>query len=219
MNQSVPSPTFSTFPGPPNITPPRAPSLNNNLPLPPYAGHSSPRSTPQKGSAHLSPNKTPYRRRSSIMHTTPSTASPRKYKANGVDGGVDKALDNVMRGLRVFAMGTPRPQYEVEISRWSSSSEESEATAGEEDSNSSFWRSRKSMESSRSKATTKSKKSTKSLKSSKSMQSLNSNVDRMDVDQEVPPPMPVPVTPGRSRRMMEGIVKRLGLTPKKKSMG
>lgn len=170
---------------------------------------------------HLSPGKlSPHdsfktpgrRRRSSILHTTPMSASPRKFKSAGIDAGVERALDNVMKSLKVMAMGTPKASRSPpqDQSRWSSSSAESVDTA--EDGG--FWKPRKSGESTRSKITIGTMRSGKSGKSRKSRKS--EDTDRMDIDMEDIPPVPVPATPGRRKRLLEGLAKKLGLTPKKK---
>jgi len=118
------------------------------------------------------------------------------------------------------AMGTPRARVSTEYqqSRWSSSSEES-GLVDEEGEDSGFWKPRKSGESNRSRITMKSTATGKSKVSNKSKKNRKSeDTDRMDVDGEVNvPPVPAlaPLTPGRSRRIMEGLVKKLGLTPKK----
>jgi hypothetical protein len=82
-----------------------------------------------------------------------------------------------------------------------------------------FGNPRKSGESTRSRATMKSVATAKSRGSTKSKKSRKSeDTDRMEVDGEVIiPPVPAlaPLTPGRSRRMMDGLAKRLGLTPRK----
>jgi hypothetical protein len=68
----------------------------------------------------------------------------------------------------------------------------------------------------RSRVTVGTIRSNKSKKSKKSRKS--EDTDRMDLDvEENIPPVPVPATPGRRKRMMEGLAKRLGLTPKKKT--
>jgi len=127
-----------------------------------------------------------------------------------MDNGVERALDNVMKSLKVMAMGTPLKSPRREESRWSLSSEESAATE-----ESGFWRPRKSEESTRSRITVGTMRSNRSKKSKKSRKS--EDTERMDLDMEEDiPPVPVPTTPGRRKRMMEGLVKRLGLTPKKK---
>ncbi len=110
-------------------------------------------------------------------------------------------------------------------SRWSSSSSEDSLETGESGGNESFWRSRKSSGSARSRGTTKSSaatstkaKSVKSLRGRKSEESMRSALGPTFggfKQEEDVPPVPAPVTPSRSRRMMEGIAKRLGLTPRK----
>ena len=150
------------------------------------------------------------------MHTTPSSVSPRKVKMGGPDGGVERALDNVMRSLKGMAMGTPRWGEQAE-SRWSSSSEGSVDTMTQSDESGGFWRPRKSGESTRSKITLRSVKSNGTLRSTWSRKKGRKSEDeeRMEVDEAVPP-VPDPVTPRRSRRMLEGLAKSLGLTPRKK---
>jgi len=180
--------------------------------------HPSPERSPRKHHSvpSPSPTKTPVRRRrSSIMHATPMSASPRVIKSGGTDNGVERAIDNVMRSLKVMAMGTPLRDSSIrEQSRWSLSSEESGTTD-----ESGFWRSRKSEESSRSRVTVGTMRSTKSTRSRRSKKSRKSeDTDRMDLDleEDIPPvPIPAPATPSRRKRMMEGLAKKLGLTPKK----
>jgi hypothetical protein len=101
-----------------------------------------------------------------------------------------------MKNLKLFAASPVKEQ-----SRWSSSTE------GSDDE----WRPRKSGESVRSRLTIKSKKSARSLKSRKS-----EDTERMEVEETDVPPVPAPVTPSRGRRVVQGLVRRLGLTPKKK---
>ena len=204
-NDEGPSPTLSAFPAPPGGTP------NTSTPVSPTCTSPDKHKQPKQHTS-LSPVKTlARRRRSSAIYATPASVSPQKYKAGGAENGVERALDNVMKTLRVMAMGTPIR----EESRWSSSSEESLMDSEE----TGFWRPRKSGESVRSKmtvATTKSSKSSKSLRSKKSSR-RSEDTDRMDLDEDedVPPVPLAPATPGRSRRMMDGLAKRLGLTPKK----
>lgn len=179
--------------------------------------HPSPQPSPHK---HLSvpspsPTKTPARRhRSSIMHSTPMSASPRVYKSGGADNGVERALDNVLRGLKGMAMGTPlRDSPLREQSRWSMSSEESGHTE-----ESGLWRPRQSEESTRSRVTVGTMRSTRSLsrRSKKSRRSEDTERMELDMEEDVPPvPVTDAVTPSRRKRMMEGLAKRLGLTPKK----
>ena len=177
----------------------------------PECARSSP---PKRLGPSTSPLKTPSRRRrSSIIHTTPSSTSPRVYKHAGADGGVERALDDLMKSLRIMAMGTPRqdiPSPQRQQSRWSLSSEESMAETEE----SGFWRPRKSGESTRSRATIGTIRSQKSSKSRKSRKSEDTY--RMEVEEDIPPVPVTPATPGRRKRMMEGLAKRLGLTPRKK---
>ena len=178
--------------------------------------HSSPdtHSPDRLPPSESSPQKTPTRcRRSSTVHSAASSTSPRSFKAGGVDNGVERALDNLMKSLRVMALGTPQASPAREESRWSSSSEESLVTE-----ESGLWRSRKSEESTRSRITVGTVRSSRSNRSKKSKKSRRSeDTDRMDLEEEEVPPVPMPATPGRRRRMMEGLVKRLGFTPKKKS--
>ncbi|WWD16985.1 hypothetical protein CI109_101421 [Kwoniella shandongensis] len=205
--QPTPSPTLSSFPSPPSTSPTKSPMKQPHLAPP----------------SSYSPTTPARRRRSSIIHTTPSTASPRIVKSTGMDGGVERALDNVMRSLKLVAMGTPRGKYNYDSprggeSRWSSSTDGSLQVDEGVGESGGFWNSkpRKSSE------TTRSRTTVKSSKSGKSRGRKSEETDRMDLDldqaPEVPPvplPMGVPSTPGRSRRMMNGLVKRLGLTPKK----
>ncbi|KAK8864702.1 hypothetical protein IAR55_001954 [Kwoniella newhampshirensis] len=202
-SQPTPSPTLSSFPSPPKTSPPRSPVKGSHFaPLSSY-----------------SPTTPARRRRSSIIHTTPSSASPRVVKASGMNGGVERALDNVMRSLKLVAMGTPRGKYNYDVplgqeSRWSSSSDGSVIGEGEEGDGGFWGKPRKSSETSRSRTTIKSAKSGKS-KGRKSEESVRMDLD-LDQAPEVPPvPMDLPNTPGRSRRMMNGLVKRLRMTPKK----
>ncbi|WVW84281.1 hypothetical protein I302_106311 [Kwoniella bestiolae CBS 10118] len=211
----TPSPTLSSFPSPPRSQPSQgqmSPNKSHHL-APPSSYTSNNLTTPQR------------RRRSSIIHTTAQSASPKKIKSVGADNGVERALEGVMRNLRV-TMTPKKYSYNSKLqSRWSSSTEGSSIDTHEndEDDGGGTFRARKSNETSRSKLTIRSTKSTKSRKGRKSE---DTDRDRMDVDMpfmandvpEVPPvpvQMVVPVTPGRSRRMMNGLVKRLGLTPKK----
>jgi hypothetical protein len=219
-----PSPTLSSFPSPPRTSirgpfhpsPEKQTTSPNNSP----AADCSTASHVSPSRSKTSPMKTPTRRRgSSLIHS--NTASPRLNKSAGLDNGVERALDSVMRSLKLVAMGTPRPRHstELEQSRWSSSSEESITTHTEETDNDGFWRPRKSGESNRSKITMKSVATGRSKASSKTKKSRKSeDTDRMEIDacEDIPPvPATVPLTPGRSRRMMDGLVKRLGLTPRK----
>lgn len=146
-------------------------------------------STPQKPS----PAKTSsHRRRSSILPTSPSPKTD----------SVEQALHN----LKLSSLAIHRRSgYTIPESRWSSSSEESAMSS----------KTRKSSESTRSRAA-----SMRSKRSIKSRKSEESDRMAMEVDEVVPPvPPPVPLTPGRSRRMIDGLVKRLGLTPKKNRQG
>ena len=88
--------------------------------------------------------------------------------------------------------------FPVHESRWSSSSEENSDIVS-----------------------TKPRKSTESTKSKKSVKSGKSeDADKKDIEKQVPPvPAAVPLTPGRSRRVVDGLVKRLGLTPRRNRMG
>lgn len=173
--------------------------------------------------AKTSPFKTPARgrKRSSAVHATAVT--PRHLKSGGADGGVDAALDNLMRSLKKVALGTPRFQATDEVpgSRWSSSSDDSvgASDARESEDAGSFWRSRKSSESVRSTKTSKSAASGRS-KGSKHGHKVQ-ETDRQGLEEAVPPvPATVPenlgpVTPSRRKRMMDGLAKKLGLTPRK----
>ncbi|ORY26324.1 hypothetical protein BCR39DRAFT_589709 [Naematelia encephala] len=198
MRAPTPSPTLSSFPSPPKH------DLSITLPngSPTSLSSEKPSVSPAKSS---SPLKTPHRRRrSSVIETT-----PQRLAKSGLDSNVERALDSVMRSLRQVAMSTPRARDSYrEQSRWSSSSEESMPGPGESE-DGGFWRPRKSFESNRSRATSRSRKSRKS-----------EDTETVEIEAPVPPvpKVQVPVTPGRRQRMMEGLVKRLGLTPRKKSM-
>ncbi|KIR56751.1 hypothetical protein I315_00933 [Cryptococcus gattii Ru294] len=187
----------------------------------------------------LSPT-TPDRRhrRSSIIHATPSTSSPRIIKSQGLDGGVERALDTVMRSLKTMAMGTSSRKMDsppLNQSRWSAWSSDSEGSksmsrsctpaSGQQndeyrDGDDGFFKPRKSSDTTRSKNTIRSIKSTKSSKSRKGRKS-EETVSRMEMYGKGVPAVPtmtliaVSTTPGRSRRMINGLVKRLGLTPRK----
>lgn len=203
--------------------------------------HESPTkpSGPQSQSK-LSPT-TPDRRHrcSSIIHTTPpSTSSPRIIKSQGLDGGVERALNSVMRSLKPMAIGTTLGKMDsppLNQSRWSAWSSDSEGSksmsrsctpaSGQQndeydDGDDGFFKPRKSSDTTRSKNTIRSIKSTKPSKSRKGRKS-EETVGRMDMDREDVPSVPtmplmaVSTTPGRSRRMINSLVKRLGLTPRK----
>ena len=139
----------------------------------------------------------------------------------------DRALSDVMHKLKLYTSGmslSPIKDRRNKISplkqsRWSDSSEESRTTGD-------GWKPRRSGESVRSgksRMTVKSKKSAWSLKSRRSEEGDRPSLDQMEV-----PPMPtlkvtgeqrekvMPVTPSRGRRVVEGLARRLGLTPKKK---
>ncbi|WVR09725.1 hypothetical protein IAU60_006801 [Kwoniella sp. DSM 27419] len=216
-----PSPSRTAFPSPSR---------------PPYsASHSTPGKSHATGLGDMF--RTPRRRRSSILHSTPKSASPRVIKSSGADHGVERALDSVMRNLRIAV--TPRKQsYLGPQSRWSSSTEGSDPAHDQDDSiatetSDTSNKTRKSSDTSRSKLTLRSVKSFKSNRS-KAVPRKSEDNERMDVDSvsseydmipDVPPVppearshTPTPHTPGRSRRMMNGLAKRLGLTPKKASI-
>lgn len=192
-------------------------TTNTIFPSSPYAP--SPSRSPIKHSSPIKlapPLSTPARRRrSSILHATSGSASPSKLKSGVGAEAVDRALDNVMRNLKLFSAspikgGHGRPQLQ---SRWSSSTEGS-LGADDDDLNDKPRKSGESVRSVRSKLTIRSKKSARSLKSRRSEET-----DRMEVDQEEVPPLPpvqIPTTPSRGRRVVEGLARRLGLTPKKK---
>ncbi|WVQ79624.1 hypothetical protein IAT38_001724 [Cryptococcus sp. DSM 104549] len=204
---------------PPNRSPAKSPTKRSHL---------APRSS-------YSPTTPARRRRSSIIPNTPSSASPQVFKSQRPDGGVERALDNMMRSLRMVAMGTPKKEFMYSPprnqSRWSAWSSESEGSTShskagcEEESvgagDEGFWKPRKSSDTTRSTISRGTIKSTKSGRSKKEKGRKSEDTDRMELDlEDVPavpamPPVPVPTTPGRSRRMMNGLVKRLGLTPKK----
>lgn len=148
-----------------------------------------------------------------------------------------------MRSLKIMAMSaTPRkvlspPMNQSRWSAWSSDSEGSKSMSrsgtpalgqqrdgyGYEDGDDGFFKPRKSNDTTRSKSTIRSIKSIKSSKSSKSRKGRKSEetVNRMELDGEDVPAIPampimaVPTTPGKSRGMITGLVKRLGLTPSK----
>ncbi|WWC94444.1 hypothetical protein V866_001290 [Kwoniella sp. B9012] len=214
----TPSPTLSSFPSPPKSQPSQGQSPKKYSPLAPPSSF-----TTNDNNNFGTPQR---RRRSSIIHTTASSVSPKKLKSVGVDNGVERALEGVMRNLRVTI--TPK-KYSYNgngklQSRWSSSTEGSLIDTHENNEDEGgLFKPRKSNETSRSKLTIK---STKSAKSKKEKGRKSEDTDRMDLDipfptNDVPevPPVPsqmiIPTTPGRSRRMMNGLVKRLGLTPKK----
>ncbi|WWC88986.1 uncharacterized protein L201_003902 [Kwoniella dendrophila CBS 6074] len=237
----IPSPTSTIFPSPPKMSYSqqqqqrqyqhqyRSPSkLDNQHSVPPtsYSGTSN-----NSGGLMTTPTR---RRRSSIIHTTPSSVSPKKLKSVGIDNGVERALDNVMRNLKVSITPNNKKMsynsYNTGLkSRWSSSTEGSPNLnlenidiheEEEEESHKISGKPRKSSETTRSKLTIVRSTRNKSRKS----QDTERSESRMEIDIEsannnipdVPPiPSQIPVTPGRSRRMMNGLVKRLGLTPKK----
>jgi len=61
-------------------------------------------------------------------------------------------------------------------------------------------------------------RSTRNLSRRSKKSRRSEDTERMDVEMEenVPPvPVPAAVTPSRRKRMMEGLAKKLGLTPKK----
>ncbi|WVF71146.1 hypothetical protein IAT40_005943 [Kwoniella sp. CBS 6097] len=246
----TPSPTLSSFPSPPRSQPPNSKSdtktytrsssgnrypqaLNQGRPqsLSPHKRtHLAP---PGAGPSSYSPTTPARRRRSSIIYSTNEPTSPRIVKSVGNDNGVERALDSVMRNLRV-AVTPKKYSYSGPQSRWSSSTEGSMITipldtSAEEDVGGAggLFKPRKSSDTTRSKMTVRSTRSTKS-KGRKS-----EDTDRIDLDLQMDdmipdvPPIPTvqprshqaPTTPGRSRRMMNGLVKRLGLTPKKSSKG
>ncbi|KAK4687835.1 hypothetical protein P7C73_g2278, partial [Tremellales sp. Uapishka_1] len=181
--------------------PSTSPTLSSFPTVPTHQPQTSSSST--SSSSYLqAPSKTPSRRRrSSIIHATAQSTSPMKFKS----GGAESALEGVMRSLKIV---TPLRGSKRDESRWSSSSDESQESW--------FGKTRKSGESSRS-------TTAKSIRSKMSFSSLrrSEDTDRMDVDiEEHVPPVPpmVPLTPGKSRRLMDGLVKRLGLTPKQSKM-
>lgn len=124
-----------------------------------------------------------------------------------------------------------------QASRWSSSSEES---MGSTSKISHGTKPRKSGESSRSKITIGTLRSKKSAWSLKSRRSEDGHRPEIGLKAVEVPPVPVwngdlgskgvgmgkgagkgqqtPSTPGRGRRVVEGLARRLGLTPKKKNM-
>ncbi|WWC62229.1 uncharacterized protein I303_104825 [Kwoniella dejecticola CBS 10117] len=223
----TPSPTLSSFPSPPR--PDTQPSPPKPYLAPPYYGNVG-GSGPGLGSG-LGLGTPTRRRRSSIIHTTPGSVSPKKLKSAGTDNGVERALDNVMRNLRVTMSMTTTPKknscsYNGPQSRWSSSTEGSTLESHHEDEESGsgglFGKPRKSSETTRSKLTIRSTKSSKKGRKSEDTQ-RGMDIDCDDGRPQVPPipqipttiSIPIPSTPGRSRRMMNGLVKRLGLTPKK----
>ena len=183
----------------------------------------SPRKAPPSSTGtHLS---TPIRgrRRSSILA---SPSSPAAYKSGGLDGGVERALDSVMRSLKI-AMSTPRTPRMGEVreeSRWSSSTGSPASLVSTSES---FWRSRKSGESARPRKSGESarplpRKSGESIRSRMTARSGVSKKGRksgetergvpMEVDVDVVPP--VPATPRRS--VVGDLARRLGLTPKRR---
>lgn len=143
-----------------------------------------------------------------------------------------------MRSLKTMAIGTTLRKMDsppLNQSRWSAWSSDSEGSksmsrsctpaSGQQndeygDGDDGFFKPRKSSDTTRSKNTIRSIKSTKSNKSRKGRKS-EETVGRMDMDGEDVPAVPtmplmaVSTTPGRSRRMINGLVKRLGLTPRK----
>ncbi|WVQ99717.1 hypothetical protein IAU59_006859 [Kwoniella sp. CBS 9459] len=235
----TPSPTLSSFPSPPRSQPPNTSSEDlypqtrqQGRPVSLSPNKRSHLAPPSGGPSSYSPTTPARRRRSSIIYTTSESTSPRIVKSVGNDNGVERALDSVMRNLRV-AITPKKYSYSGPQSRWSSSTEASMSTIpldqGEEDSGigGGLFKPRKSSDTTRSKMTVRSTRSTKS-KSRKSEDTVRIELD-LQMDELIPdvPPIPVgqsqaqkvPTTPGRSRRMMNGLVKRLGLTPKKGSRG
>ncbi|KAI9639132.1 uncharacterized protein MKK02DRAFT_39415 [Dioszegia hungarica] len=254
-------------------TPPRlSPSIDIDMSSPapaPAVSTSSADTLPFPQAAPYRPSRSPQEtQRPSPARRLPS--SPSKLRAPPAIAA-DRALTDVIHKLRLYAsnlspakaganFASPSPAKQ---SRWSSSSEESNANTGEEERGEAFWRPRKSGESTRSKASKVSKAGTvRSVKSKKSVWSLKS---RRSEDGERPehgeerPPMPsrkdvpvfegvgmkgngkgknveqrqrygqeagmeqgqqaqMPTTPGRGRRVVEGLARRLGLTPKKKNI-
>ncbi|CAD6588670.1 MAG: hypothetical protein TREMPRED_005118 [Tremellales sp. Tagirdzhanova-0007] len=170
-----------------------------SYPFPPHQLSTSRRTTSARGTppkvllSKASPRRTPtHRRRSSIITTSPSTRTDH----------VEQTLNKLVQNLKVASPqrpGLPCPMYE---SRWSFSSE---GSVGDSDSIS-FRKSRKSSET----ASAKSRPSVKSRKSE--------DTDRMEIEGGIPP-VPVPLTPGRSLRMVKTVAKRLGLTSRKDRLG
>ncbi len=153
--------------------------------------------SPKPASNRPSPVKTTHhRRRSSIIPATPSSKAAE----------IDRSLTETIRNLKLNAT-TRRTAVDLPESRWSSS----DGSANESE-DAAFFKARKSSESIRSRAT--SNKSKRSVKSRKSEET-----DCKDVKEVPPVPSAIPLTPGRSRRMMDGLVKRLGLTPRKNKLG
>ncbi|OCF31939.1 hypothetical protein I316_06321 [Kwoniella heveanensis BCC8398] len=238
--EPTPSTTLSSFPSPPKSPPENSKaqskdrypqSLQKGKPLSVSPNKRSHLAPPIAGPSAYSPATPARRRRSSIIYATSESTSPRIVKSVGNDNGVERALDSVMRNLRV-AVTPKKYSYYGPQSRWSSSTEGSLITIPldtEEDAGGSggLFKPRKSSDTTRSKMTVRSTRSTKS-KGRKS-----EDTDRIDLvsqmDDIIPgvPPVPAvptrsqqaPTTPGRSRRMMNGLARRLGLTPKKGSKG
>ncbi|KAL7422061.1 hypothetical protein Q5752_003836 [Cryptotrichosporon argae] len=195
------------------------------MPLPtPRARPSEPPSTPRHPApppppSHRSPYTprsphTPRRRRSSIVHATPTSVSPRVLKT-GPDNGVERALEGVMRSLKIAATPrtprTPRHASATPRSKWSDDSDaDPRRWSGESARSAKSAKSAKSLKSLRS---VRSRLTARSARSSKGLKTEAEPTASMNID-DVPP---VPQTPKSSRRMgmVNGLARKLGLTPKR----
>lgn len=221
---SIPSPVaFATATSSPYVSrlhPPRSPSKTQRL-SPSRRLPSSP--SKLRGPPTLAAD----RALTDVMHKLrlyAGTLSPNKVAGVG-SGGVGQ-----------------RGNSPLKQSRWSYSSEESGAGGTEESAGDGCWKPRKSGESTRSRVskagTVKSKRSVWSLRSRRSeemeverppMPEWTKEVEskgrkfgagkktKVEVDVDSKGQGQAPMTPGRGRRVVEGLARRLGLTPKKKN--
>ncbi|WWC69876.1 uncharacterized protein I206_103819 [Kwoniella pini CBS 10737] len=188
----------------PNCIPNTSPIISS-FPSPPKSKSQSQKPLIKSNKYNEIEINTPRRKRSSIIQNTKESVSPKKLKFLGKDNGVDKSLENVIRNLKISNNLQSRWSSSTEGDDLSSSLDDDDDVSGIE------IKSRKSNETNRSKFTVKSNKSFSS-KTKKFQKSQNIEIDDCQI-QNIPP-LP-PTTPGRSKRMMNGLVRRLGLTPKK----
>lgn len=190
----------------------------------PTASDKKPKETSPAHEASSSTQALKTSRRSRYRRSSAHGSASSPHKSPTKD--VVQALDGVMKSLSAFALPSARrAQRDTFIpnnqSRWSSSTEGSSITEA------SSCRPRKSGESIRSRMTVKSIKSVRSKRSLRSLGGLRNRKSEVDVeyappnwDADAPPvppaPVQVPQTPGKGKRAMMGLARRLGLTPKKK---